>query len=186
MKSFVEFLVESYKYKAQKGESEVLHHLTANKFDTFKSFSHFGTANAARSRAFSKPKVSNDTRKSDNMYSVRIKKGKTVDVDDLGTNTPQDLAVSLHKRGHISTKEKKYVTGSSSKSDAHHNLLDVLKARKIKTMRYKNEFEDPGKHSYIITHPDQVRVLRKKEHAKINLEKGEKHTSPDVFGESKG
>ena len=45
---FRDFIAEST-YKAQSGESEILHHLTPHKFDQFKPMSHFGTAQASRS-----------------------------------------------------------------------------------------------------------------------------------------
>lgn len=64
------------------------------------------------------------------------------------------------------------MSAASSEGERTKILLDFLKRRKIDTIAYKNRVEDPGSTSYIITHPKQVRLLRKTK-APINVKRGE-------------
>lgn len=68
-------ILESKEWSSQEGESEVLHHVSPHNFKEFRPFSHFGTADAARTIA-----QQNDIEKSHN-YTVRLKMGKVLDAN---------------------------------------------------------------------------------------------------------
>lgn len=188
MKTFKLFLESTY--KAQDGESEILHHTSPHDFNEFKPFSHFGTKQAAGARAIDM--FDGDTTKNKtNIYSVRLKKGNearigdpklsSFDIDDEDINPDEytDKAkgylYNLHTFGHITKQEhdtlnKKYESMPDEESRINH-LSNYLRTNKnIHTLTYGNTEEDPGYDSHIITHPDQVRILRKS-YGKINTTK---------------
>lgn len=173
MLSFAEFLLERAEYRSQDGESDVVHHASSHDFDEFRPLSHFGTASAARARAVT---PGSDPREAKHLYSARIRTGNVVRIgDDSKNHTPSSLLHSLHKAGHISVnnyiKLDDKMRASSDDGERSKILLDHLKRRKINTISYKNTVEDPGSTSYIITHPKQVRILRKTK-APVNVERG--------------
>ncbi len=174
MLSFSEFLLEKAEYNAQEGESSVVHHASDQDFDQFRPLSHFGTANAARARAVS---VGQSSKEPKNLYSARIRTGNVVRIgDDTENHTPASILHSLHKAGHVTVshyiKMDDKMRAASSEGERSKILTDFLKKRKINTIAYKNRVEDPGSTSYIITHPNQVRLLRKTK-APINVKRGE-------------
>lgn len=180
IKSFLEHLFEKAEYAAQDGESAVVHHASPSDFDQFKPLSHFGTANAARARAVS---VGQSPEEKKHLYSARLKLGKTVRIgDSLRNHKAMDIALSLHQAGHMNHKgytgmRDKMKTMEEPERQKH--LVSYLKKRKIDTIQYRNGVEDPGSTSYIITHPKQVRLLRKSE-APINVKRGEAKLKEDV------
>jgi hypothetical protein len=173
MISFRNFITEST-YKAQSCESEILHHLTPHKFDKFRPMSHFGTAKAAR--AVMKNKVDDEiVGKNDpiNAMTVRIKLGnvRSIPDDNLG-HDPRDVNDLLYSHNHISKKQ--YETNKKKGNRLTNNdLAKCLRSNNIQTLKYKNQYEDPGSTSYIITDPNQVRKLRTSYNAKINLDRYE-------------
>jgi hypothetical protein len=173
MLSFSEFLLEKAEYNAQEGESSVVHHASDQDFDQFRPLSHFGTANAARARAVSN---SSNASQPKNLYTARIKLGKVAHIVDNGDNhSPESILHGLHMAGHVTAAhyDKYYdkMRSATSHADKTKIVLDVLKKRKINTIAYKNRVEDPGSRSYMITHPSQVRLIRKTK-APVNVKRG--------------
>lgn len=172
MLTFIQFITEKAEYKAQEGETSVVHHASDQDFTEFRPLSHFGTASAARARAVSLGK----THEPKKLYTARIRTGNVVRIgDDAENHTPASILHSLHKAGHVSIghyiKMDDKMRAASSEGERTKLLTDFLKRRKINTITYKNRVEDPGSTSYIITHPSQVRLLRKTT-APINVERG--------------
>lgn len=174
MLSFKDFINESLEYLPKTGESEVVHHSSDKSFPSFNPLSHFGTANAARARAVSSGQSPKDSK---HLYSARLNLGNVVNMGDDGENhTPHGILHSLHKAGHITVNN--YLNMRNKMSAAENDesrkdmLVKYLKRRKIDTIRYKNRVEDPGSTSYIITHPKQVRILRKS-FSPVNVSRGE-------------
>jgi len=173
MLSYSEFLLEKAEYKAQEGESPIVHHASDQDFTEFRPLSHFGTANAARARA-----VTNDSTASQpkNLYSARIRLGKTVRIVDTGENhTPESIIHGLHMAGHVTAAhyDRYYdkMKAATSHAEKTKIVLDVLKRRKINTITYRNRIEDAGSNSYMITHPSQVRLLSKSK-SPVNVRRG--------------
>ena len=177
MLNFKLFL-ESAEYKAKKGESEVVHHLTTSDFKTneFKPLSHFGTKEAARNVVKSKAEIMG--KEPENVkakhHAVRIKLGKVAWIKDQGDDhSPQSLSRVLHKAGHI-TKQQREKHASLGRKLTHGRIADDLRKNGIHTLAYKNRVEDRGSTSYMITHSSQVRHLKSTEadkSAKVNWKK---------------
>jgi len=167
---FRDFIAEST-YKAQSGESEILHHLTPHKFDKFKPMSHFGTAQASRSLMKFRMDDDNVKGKAIIHHAVRIKLGNVRHMEDDQTNSghrPDVVNDMLYQNKIISRKQ--YETNKKKgRSLTNYDLARTLKSNNIQTIAYKNEFEDPGSTSYIITDPKQVRRLQLNLNTKINF-----------------
>lgn len=175
LKSFMEYLLEKAEYRADDGESEVVHHSSDTDFSSFHPLSHFGSPAAARARAVSSKNASAEEPK--HLYSARLKLGRTVSISDDGEDhKPASILHSLHKAGHISAHHylgyDDKMRAASDEEGRKKILLDILKKRKIDTIRYKNDVEDAGSTSYIITHPKQVRLLRKS-NSPVNVKRGQ-------------
>lgn len=171
-------------YKAQDDESEILHHLTPNKnFTKFRPFSHFGDAKAARNVALQKdnerearaPSIQNKM----THHAVRIKKGRTVQISDPGNyHGIHDYSRDLHASGHLTDTEHNYITNHRGGENTTTNRLSsILKRKGINTLKYDNEIE--GGTGYVITDPNQVRSLKKKDNAKVNYSPNKMHKYPD-------
>lgn len=175
MKTFRLFLESSY--AAHDGESEIVHHVSSSKkdFSKFRPMSHFGNASAARSIAREIPNTSDDDNPRIHHYSSRIHLGKVHDLpDDHDDNeggedhNPRSIARVLQSQGVISKDE----ASDRKHTKNHASIARLLRSKGIHTLRYKNNVE--GGHSYIITHPSQVRVLSKTEPGKesnINIQR---------------
>jgi hypothetical protein len=175
MLSFKKFIEESKEYKAQEGESEVLHHLSPYKFagTDFRPLSHFGTANASRDLVRNR-KMSGDLGTGDEVHhhAVRIKLGKVAHLPDFeGDHTPHDLNNMLLRAGHIT--QQQHQQNKVLKGDlTFKHVAKSLRKNGIHTLSYENVFEDPGSTSYMITHHSQVRPLRSsKGAARVNPNK---------------
>jgi len=146
-------------YNKLDGESEVLHHVTPYRFKFFKPLSHFGSPTAARQIGLERKSYTNH--KNFYYHTARINLGNVVHIHDNGDSQAHDLADMLHHGGYFNDQEHNEVTrheyGSKKSANA---LLDNLKRKNIHTLSYDNQWEDHGHKSYIITHPNQVRVLR--------------------------
>ena len=164
MKSFLLFL-ESEEYRAKEGESEVVHHLTTKNFDpnSFRPLSHFGTKKAARDVIKNRVELETDKpieKTKPKHHAVRLSLGNVVTVKDNGDyHSPAAFSKSLHKAGHLDAKQ------AAAHERLGHNLTNKriasdLRKNGIHTIKYKNNIEDPGSTSYMITHPSQVRPLR--------------------------
>ena len=187
-------LREKLEYRKQEGESHLLHHITPHEFDSFKPMSHFGTHDAARARASflakhelpsssdsshekytGSPEIFNKRQKETkfNIYSTRLKLGKVIDVPDIAEDRPSKLLDMLSKHKHIPHETVVELTKKSLGHGGltHEHIAKALNKHGIDTLRYKNKWEDPGKTSYMITRPDQVRVLRKTK-STLNLKRG--------------
>ena len=172
MLRFKDFIAEST-YKAQSGESEILHHLTPHKFDQFKPMSHFGTAQASRSLMKFRMDDDNVKGKAIIHHAVRLKLGNVRRIEDDQTNSghrPDVVNDMLYQNKIISRKQ--YETNKKKgRSLTNYDLARTLKSNNIQTIAYKNEFEDPGSTSYIITDPKQVRRLQMNLNTKINFDR---------------
>lgn len=180
MKTFKLFLESTY--KAQDGESEIVHHVSPHNFNEFKPLSHFGSHEAARDIG---RQIKSDTenftqdgfgyKKPEDgklkYYSARIKLGNVAHVSDTQEDHIPAISHELHTNGHISKEDHEHIKGNPTKE----NLLHILKKNNINTISYNNEFEGnkPSK-SYMITHHSQVRVLKKG-----NLDISDKRKEPD-------
>lgn len=163
-------ILESKEQQAQPGESQVLHHAASGTIKDFHALSHFGTAVAARTRAAFNG--------AGTAYSVRLKLGNVVHIPhDSGEHSHEEITDALLKHNHISKEEQTNL--HNSYKDKNYNdktkiLSKHLISKGINTVSYKNEMEDDGSTSYIITHPSQVRIL--KHGTKINYDR---HKTPD-------
>jgi hypothetical protein len=172
--------------RPRKGESEILHHVSKNNSfrSKFNPLSHFGTADAARDRAIS---IKNRLRSARwinsgwgnkavpskfTHYEVRLRLGKVKRIEDTGLEIPWEYLIAFAKAGIIAPREKKFHMDIIDKNKAGmpwpDYLVSLVKKKGIDTLIYKNTTEDPGKLSFIITDPSQVRVLHRQSHVKIN------------------
>lgn len=191
MKSFKNFLDEN-SYSAKEGESEIVHHATPHSFDIFNRFSHFGTKNAARARAYtltsekklSKKELDKPENRTYNIHSGRINLGNVAEINDVGNFTPERILNSLLKNNHITKEEHADWIGDHENYDTDHNgkptnfsgnaLLSLLRQKNINTLKYKNNVEDVGNYSYVTTEKNQFRRIRKSS-SPLNLERGKKY-----------
>lgn len=168
MKSFREFLGENVAWRQQDGESEIVHHVTHNSFSKFLPFSHFGSHGAARAVGSDK-RISNDDI-SMRHIAARIKLGNVAHIKDTPHHDGHSIAKLLHDAGHFSDNDMRDFNQTGL--DRHEFIKKRLKQKGINTLAYKNEYEDKGSTSYMITHPSQVRVLRKTKKTYINYSRG--------------
>jgi hypothetical protein len=171
MISFKQFIEEDKRYKAQEGESEVLHHLSPNKFDPndFRPLSHFGTAAASRDLIGQRrdflaqyPDPNGGPNYDDvHHHAIRIKLGKVVHLPDVegADHTPNVLSHLLHDEGHITPEQHKEHLNLKRDLKFDH-IANTLRKNGIHTLSYTNTSEDPGSKSYMITDKSQVRPLR--------------------------
>ena len=181
MKTFQEHLEEST-YHAKEDESEIVHHLTSHKFDKFRPLSHFGSKGASREvmgqKEYDYDKDDNEVpidRKKLQHHVVRIKLGKVAHIDDHGGehNSPSDLSHTLHGHGHITPEQhKNHLELAKQGKLTNDHIAKTLRSNGIHTLAYKNEVEDRGSTSYMITHHSQVRHLRTPgKNAKVNFDR---------------
>jgi len=182
MKTFKQFMAES-KLAARKGESELVHHTASASFNKFKPMAHLGTANAARARAVTKLYGSYKNINNPhpvNHYVGRIKLGKTMTIQDTGADHEYDILDALVRKKHA---KQSHVDNFKKKNfgykDYPARVAKFVRSKGVHTIKYKNEYEDPGSTSYIITHPKQVRLIRKKKNALINLQRGADSLNPN-------
>jgi hypothetical protein len=160
MLSFLEYnTLDESRYQPREGESEILHHVSTSpkNFNIFRPMSHFGDADAARH--FGKYSYT------PHHYAVRIKLGRVHELSDSsdspdfnnggGSNhNPQMIANILHHEGIMSFEDY----DNPKHTQSHAAIARYIRSRGIDTLKYKNNEE--GGTSYIITHPNQVRVLK--------------------------
>jgi hypothetical protein len=174
MLSFKKFVEESKEYKAQEGESVVLHHLTPNRFNPteFHPLSHFGTATAARDLIRQRREFDDLGDADVHHHAVRIKLGKVVHIpDSQGDHSPDELSHMLVRAGHITPEQHSEHMKLKKDLDYSH-VAKSLRNNGIHTLSYENIYEDPGSTSYMITDKSQVRPLRSsKGAAKVNPNK---------------
>jgi hypothetical protein len=185
MMRFRRFIVEMREvFKKREGESDVVYHATQHDFDNFKPLSHFGTNRAARARVSTKWYRFPDGKKEAphpnskfNTFAARLKLGNVVHLDDLKHHTAKEYIDGLHKAGHLSDLEAKshhnILWFKKNPEEQQQHVLGVLKEKGIDTIAYKNEYEHRGSQSYIITDPNQVRILHKTKGSKLNVTKGQ-------------
>lgn len=178
MKSYRQFLESSY--AARDNESEIVHHVSPSQkdFSTFRPMSHFGSAAAARSIAKAVSDMLDNPRI--HHYSARISLGKVHELPDdhdgYGeTHSPDSIARVLHKQGIISREEASEPTHTRN----HASIARLVRSKGIHTLRYRNNIE--GGHSYIITHPSQVRILSKTKPGAESIVNTKRSTPADAF-----
>jgi hypothetical protein len=176
MKTFKQFINED---KAQKGEGDVLWHVSSRNRNLHKSFdpmSHFGTQEAAREvgqirKKYDKPE------KTKSAYAVRIRHGKSFEIDDIGDHNPNNLLGHLHDKGMFSSSEyNEHKTHICPISHNHKTinadntyLAKAINKKGYDSLHYQNDNEDYGSTSHIITRPDQVRVVKSRGHKNRDL-----------------
>jgi thioredoxin reductase (NADPH) len=155
----------------EKGEGRLLWHgsKSPEPVEKFHSLSHFGTKNQVR-------QVHGRSGKVKSFNAVRIKHGKSFNTNDIRDHDPESLLHHLHTKGMFSkgeydthwnkikdirSKSKRVYHHPKNTVDQNEYLASKIKEKGFDTIRYKNRYEDKGKTSYIITHPDQVRTLKK-------------------------
>jgi hypothetical protein len=170
MLRFRDFIAEST-YKAHSGESEILHHLTPHKFDQFKPMSHFGTAQASRSLMKFRMDDDNVKGKAIIHHAVRLKLGNVrhMEADQTNSGHRPDVVNDMLYQNKIISRKQYETNKKKGRSLTNYDLARTLKSNNIQTIAYKNEFEDPGSTSYIITDPKQVRRLQLNLNTKINF-----------------
>lgn len=100
-------------------------------------------------------------------YTTRLKLGNVAHIEDVQDDHFPTIAQELHNKGHISKEDHQSVIDANkidagNGNTAKETLLGVLKKNNIDTISYNNEYEGDGtSKSYMITHPSQVRVLKK-------------------------
>lgn len=166
MKSFSQFVTENVKWKARKGESELVYHSTQyNRHKGWKPRvgTHFGTANAARSRSAEGHQTSyvsdepiTFSKQKGRAYTARMNLGKVIEMPDMETWEPDLMAAELLDMKVINKKEFRKI--NAMKRDVE--VFRFLKQKGIDAIKYVNNFEDPGSTSYIILDPNKVRVLK--------------------------
>jgi hypothetical protein len=166
---------------AQTGH-EVVHHISPHDIDKFHPLTHFGTYKAARAvgsqlhvndieREFGHP--SPEERERFHYKARLVNKGNTFHLSNDGSlsHTPDTLIHHLRRDGVLSHDEAnnhlKHVVGLMSKhktpnsQEAKEYVGNVIRSQGIHTLSYVNDIEHPGNKSYIITHPNQVHVIKK-------------------------
>lgn len=185
MKSYREVILENIKWKAKEGESELVYHSSPINFRKEwipRIGTHFGSADAARSRAAEKHQSSISLAKGSSRpvefskfkgtaFTARIKLGNMIELPDLHSWNGFDLAKALRRKGHIDNQEFHKLKYMDDR-----NIFKYLnKNRNIDTIKYQNKHENKGSTSYITLNPANVRVLRKGK--KVNLLKGWRKSS---------
>jgi hypothetical protein len=175
-------LTESVRYLPSEGESPVVHHVSFDSFDRFKPMSHFGSKDAARGRAATF--FYTDQKKPMWMYTVRLKLGNVLVVDDLPYGHQAYDTLKLIKR---TNKIPKAAFSKLNRLIRKKGLLDndlladwLKNVCNINTLKYLNRWEDPGSYSYIITDPDQVRILKERK-APFNYKRGVSKLMPQMY-----
>jgi hypothetical protein len=174
MKRLCDILLES---SPQTGH-EVVHHISPHDISEFHPLSHFGTYKAARAvgsythgselrKEFGKGYDSGPMYRNRFHYKARlINKGNTFHLNrDEGDHSFHGILSDLSKAGHMTPEEVEHHTAESEKFKTHKEastyIANAIRSKGIHTLSYTNEFENPGKKSYIITHPNQVHILKK-------------------------
>lgn len=172
-------IVENKNWKPENDdESEVLYHVSPHDFTQFRPFSHFGTSYAARTIADQSYDSDFNKHEKTHNYTVRLKMGKVLDANiDLAHHGfefdhPTAYATVLHREGHIDhrdhTRLQEKLKAEPELVKQYELLANHVRKMGYNTIRYTNHMEDEGSKSYVITHPSQVRIL-KKTYGPLNL-----------------
>jgi hypothetical protein len=108
------------------------------------------------------------------IYTARLNLGNVLEIEDLAHEHSAYSLLSLIKDTEKLPKEafqklKKQINKAGYLNDMI--LAKWLRDNGINTLMYKNVWEDPGSTSYIITDPNQVRILKKSK-AILNYKRG--------------
>ena len=160
MKTFKMFLESSF--AAREGEHpDVFHHISERPgIREFRPMSHFGEPGTVRNM----PRVIDDRADGSGSprihhYAVRLKTGRIHDLPDdhdqgNEEHSPYSIAKALQSQGVLTPEE----ANNRNNTRSHAAIARLIRSKGINTLRYKNNLE--GGTSYIITHPNQVRILQ--------------------------
>lgn len=95
--------------------------------------------------------------------------GNVVEIPDLPYEHSPDDTLKLVRNTGALPKNLRLKSGFEILDWKH--LAQILNKYGIDTLMYKNRWEDPGNYSYMITRPDQVRLLQKTK-SKPNFKRG--------------
>lgn len=163
---------------------EVVHHISPFdiKNDDFHPLSHFGTYKAARtvgSQTHHDEYIKHGEGATKQEYRERfhykarlVNHLKTVHLDeDPLEHTPMYFVHALRRAGVFSDEEAQKHSdnlstlhrehGSPNHIEAKQYVADAAREKGVGMISYTNDVEDKGKKSYVITHPNQVKVLKK-------------------------
>jgi hypothetical protein len=163
---------------------ETVHHISPEpNIDHFHPLSHFGTYKAAR-QVGSYANARKPEEISDNAdyrerthYKARLSPGNIHHLNgDGGEHGNLDLLSQLHHSGLFSKEEhNQHYTAIQKihKEDGTNDysgtrnmratqyMANAIRSKGVHTLAYRNAFEHTGKKSYIITHPNQVHIIKK-------------------------
>ena len=143
----------------------VAFHGTTSDINNFNSLSHFGSMDAAKDR------MSYKKFKNGKIYKVKLDiKNPLVIKDFPGIHYDRLYAFELKNKKLISQEEMEDITFTQDKIELRKKLLNKLKELGIDGFVYKNRYEDKGSTSYVITSPNQVKVLDVEQIDKLNNE----------------
>ena len=166
MKTFKMFLESSF--AAREGEHpDVFHHISGpdvnaprQQIKNFRPMSHFGEPGTVRNmKRVVDDRAGDEYNPRIRHYAVRLKTGTIHDLPDdhdqgNEEHSPYSIAKALQSQGVLTHEE----TNNRNNTRSHAAIARLIRSKGINTLRYKNNLE--GGTSYIITHPNQVRILK--------------------------
>lgn len=131
----------------------MIYHSSPYKFETFRAMSHFGTLQAALHRISAY--VEQDEHY---MYVCEPNFGNCRVIEDFGNET-EWLHSDLYQQKVISKSEYNYLKTIPDFITRAEMLAEILNHNGIDSLKYINCEEDKGSWSYIMTRPDQIKIL---------------------------
>ena len=135
--------------------SNILYHGTLKTLSSFKPFTHFGTASAAKDRL---EDLDNGSEAFDNkakIYAVKlnVKNAAKLSRDISDNHTLRDYVIGLIESGSITKEEADTVRTAAQ-------LIKLLRSKNYDGMMYRNRMEDPGSMSYVILDSSQAQIVK--------------------------
>lgn len=133
--------------------------------ERFYALSHFGSEAAARVRGTAAAKIGATM----TLYEVELTFAGVVTIADLDPDGPRSAVHSALRLADelfyaemllFPVERDAVVRASGDSATAARVLVAVLAAHGIDGLAYRNDFESPGSISWIITRPEQVRIVR--------------------------
>lgn len=135
--------------------SKILYHGTLKTLSSFKPFTHFGTAAAAKDRL---EDLDNGSEAFDNkakIYAVKlnIKNPAKLSRDISDNHKLMDYVSGLIESDSITKEEADTVRTAAQ-------LIKLLRSKNYDGMMYRNSMEDPGSVSYVILDSSQAQIVK--------------------------
>lgn len=149
------------KVRNRDGSSMIAYHGTADEFDQFHGWSHFGTLQAAHDRISDMFTMGGIAQKALNIIPVYLSIQNPLKIEDNGFQDGYDMLDSIVlKSGAFTQAEQDHFEElMETEGFDHDGVEEMLRQKGYDGLVYENVWEDAGSLSYIVFDPRQVKSI---------------------------